>query len=129
MLPQAPDRSHEAPSLHPSQTRGLAQTSHGDDMSAAAPPLLAASLSLGLLATAQIDQAPWLIWNASESVPVGLYVGRASHPPSLGDLVAVRLPEDLTSWAVERGYIGVDTLLMKRVAAVAGMSHRQTSTQ
>ncbi|MEL6800518.1 MAG: S26 family signal peptidase [Pseudomonadota bacterium] len=91
-------------------------------MRAAAPPLLAASLSLGLLAVAQIDRAPRLIWNASASVPVGLYVVRASNPPSLGDLVAVRLPEDLSSWVVEHGYVGADTLLLKRLAAVSGMT-------
>ena len=91
-------------------------------MSAAVSPLLAAGLSLSLLAAAQIDRAPWLIWNASASVPVGLYVVRASNPPSLGDLVAVRLPEDLSSWVVERGYVGADTLLLKRVTAVSGMT-------
>lgn len=91
-------------------------------MSAAAPPLLAAGLSLGLLAAAQIDRAPRLIWNASASVPVGLYVVQASNPPSLGDLVAVRLPEDLSSRVFERGYVGADTLLLKRVAAVSGMT-------
>ncbi|MBM1315775.1 S26 family signal peptidase [Sulfitobacter mediterraneus] len=91
-------------------------------MSAAVPPLLAAGLSLGLLAVAQIDRAPRLVWNASASVPVGLYVVRASNPPPLGDLVAVRLPDDLSSWVVERGYVGADTLLLKRVAAVSGMT-------
>ena len=91
-------------------------------MSAAAPPLLAAGLSLSLLAAAQIDRAPRLIWNATASVPIGLYVARASHGPSLGDLVAVRLPEDLSSWVVERGYVGTDTLLLKRVTAVSGMT-------
>lgn len=91
-------------------------------MSAAAPPLLAAGLSLGLLAVAQIDRAPRLIWNASASVPVGLYVVRASDGPRLGDLVAVRLPEELSSWVVERGYVSADTLLLKRVAAVSGMA-------
>jgi type IV secretory pathway protease TraF len=34
----------------------------------------------------------------------------------------VRLPEDLSSWVVERGYVGADTLLLKRVAAVSGMT-------
>ena len=91
-------------------------------MSAAVSPLLAAGLSLSLLAAAQIDRAPRLIWNATASVPIGLYVARASHGPSLGDLVAVRLPEDLSSWVVERGYIGADTLLLKRVTAVSGMT-------
>jgi type IV secretory pathway protease TraF len=71
-------------------------------MSAKVPPLLAAGLSLGLLAVAQIDRAPRLIWNASASVPIGIYVVRASNPPSLGDLVAVRPPEDLSFWMVVR---------------------------
>lgn len=91
-------------------------------MNASAPPLLAAGLSLGLLAAAQIDRAPRLIWNASASVPIGLYVLRASQAPSSGEIVAVRLPEDRSSWVVERGYVGADTLLLKRVAAVSGMT-------
>lgn len=91
-------------------------------MSAVAPPLLAVGLSLGLIAVAQHDRAAWFIWNASESVPVGLYALHPSHIPSLGDLAAVRLPLELTGWAVERGYVGADTLLLKRVAAVSGMT-------
>lgn len=91
-------------------------------MIAAVSPLLAAGLSLGLLAVAQIDRVPRLICNASASVPIGLYVVRASHGSSLGDLVAVRLPQDLSSWVVERGYVGADTLLLKRIAAVSGMT-------
>ena len=91
-------------------------------MSAAVSPLLAAGLSLSLLAAAQIDRAPRLIWNATASVPIGLYVARASHGPSLGDLVGVRLQEDMTCWVVERGYVGADTLLLKRVTAVSGMT-------
>ena len=91
-------------------------------MSAAAPPLLAAGLSLWLIAVAQIDRAPWFIWNVSESVPVGLYALHPSHMPSLGDLAAVRLPLELTDWVVERGYLGADTPLLKRVAAVSGMT-------
>jgi len=91
-------------------------------MSAAVSPLLAAGLSLGLLVAAQIDRAPRLIWNASASVPIGLYVVRASHGPSLGDFVAVRLPEDLSSWVVERGYVSADALLLKPVTAVSGMT-------
>lgn len=91
-------------------------------MSAAAPPLLAVGLSLGLIAVAQDDRAPWFIWNASESVPVGLYALHPSHMPSLGDLAAVRLPLELTAWVVERGYVGADVLLLKRIAAVPGMT-------
>lgn len=47
---------------------------------------------------------------------------RPSEEPSLGDLVAISLPKELASWAVERSYIGANTLLLKRVAAVSGMT-------
>jgi len=91
-------------------------------MKVAAPPLLAAGLSLGLIAVSQNDHAPWFIWNVSESVPVGLYALHPWHMPSLGDLAAVRLPLELTGWVVERGYVGADVLLLKHVAAVSGMT-------
>ena len=100
----------------------MAQAPDDYDMSAAVPPLLAAGLFLGLLAAAQMDRVPRLVWNASASVPLGLYLVRASDEPSHSDLVAVRLPEAFTSWAVETSYIGADTLLLKRVAAVSGMT-------
>lgn len=85
-------------------------------------PLFAASLSLTLLAAAEIDDAPRLIWNASPSVPIGLYLVRPSSSPSLGDLAAVRLPEDIASWVAERRYLSADALLLKRVAAASGMT-------
>lgn len=40
----------------------------------------------------------------------------------LGDLAAIQLPSDLSDWTIERGYLGADTLLLKRVAATSGMS-------
>jgi len=91
-------------------------------MRAAVFPLLAVGLSLGLLAGAQINRAPWLILNVSASVPVGLYVVRPLHAPSRGHLVAVRLPDNLAAFVVARGYVGIDTLLLKHVAAVEGMT-------
>lgn len=91
-------------------------------MSATVPPLIAAGLSLGLLAAAQMDRVPRIIWNASASVPLGLYLVQSSKELSVGDLVAVRLSEEFASWALERSYIGANTLLLKRVAAVSGMT-------
>ncbi|MEJ6395513.1 S26 family signal peptidase [Gymnodinialimonas sp. 2305UL16-5] len=100
----------------------MAEAPDDFDMIAAVPPLLAVVLSLGLLAAAHIDRAPRLVWNATASVPLGLYLVRRSHERSLGDLVALRLPEEVASWTVERCYIGANTLLLKRVAAVSGMT-------
>lgn len=91
-------------------------------MTIATLPLIAASLSVGLIAASEIDRTPLFVWNQSESVHVGLYVLRPSITPTLGDLAAVQLPSDLSDWAVERGYLSANTLLLKRVAAISGMS-------
>lgn len=90
-------------------------------MTIATLPLIAAGLYVGLIAASEMDRTPFFVWNQSESVPVGLYVLRPSNAPTLGDLAAIRLPSDLSDWAIERGYLGADTLLLKRVAATSGM--------
>ncbi len=46
-----------------------------------------------------------LRWNASGSLPPGLYLERASQPEH-GDLVLVCLPEAVGRWARGRGYLG-----------------------
>jgi conjugative transfer signal peptidase TraF len=62
---------------------------------------------------------PRLVWNASPSVPTGLYqVG--SRPPRTGTLAVIRLPEPVKVLAEGRGYLGPRALLIKWVAAVAG---------
>lgn len=63
-----------------------------------------------------------LVWNASASVPIGLY---DLHPPrhlKVGDLVAVMPDKPLADFMVERGYIGRDVPLMKHVAALPGQT-------
>lgn len=90
-------------------------------MTIATLPLIAAGLSVGMVAASEMDRTPLFLWNQSESVPVGLYVLRLSITPTLGDLTAIQLPPALSVWAIERGYLGTDTLLLKRVAATNGM--------
>ncbi|REG45888.1 S26 family signal peptidase [Paracoccus versutus] len=66
------------------------------------------------------DISPRLIWNASASLPIGLY---RVEPPillALGDLVAVTPPEPLAQFVTARGYIGPSVPLLKRVAALPG---------
>ncbi len=63
--------------------------------------------------------APWLVWNASASAPVGLYrvlPGNAVR----GDLVLVRTPCSVRQLAAERGYLPQNVPLVKRVAAQGG---------
>ncbi len=62
---------------------------------------------------------PMIVWNASLSVPVGLY-RVASGIPKLGDLVLVRTPDAVKTLANERRYLPASVPLVKRIAAVSG---------
>ncbi|MFN8683132.1 S26 family signal peptidase [Paracoccus sp. P2] len=64
------------------------------------------------------DIAPRLIWNASASLPVGLYRVEPPTTLTLGDLVAVDPPEPLAQFVAARGYIGPGVPLLKRVIAL-----------
>ena len=61
-----------------------------------------------------------LVWNASASVPIGLYDLDPPRHLAVGDLVAVMPDKPLADFMVERGYIGRGVPLMKRVAALPG---------
>lgn len=61
-----------------------------------------------------------LVWNASASVPIGLYDLDPPHHLTVGDLVAVMPDKPLSDFMVERGYIGRSVPLMKHVAALPG---------
>ena len=67
-----------------------------------------------------VSFAPRLIWNASASVPLGLYSIAPARHLEVTDLVAVETPEPLASFMAERRYLPRGVPLMKRVAAVAG---------
>ncbi len=60
-----------------------------------------------------------LVWNASPSVPTGLY-WVARNTPSLGDLVLVQLPEWVRLVADQRQYLPSNTPAIKRIAALTG---------
>ena len=63
--------------------------------------------------------APVLLWNASSSVPIGLY-RLTSRPSQTAPLAVIRLPEPVQRLAETRGYLGKDALLIKPVVAGAG---------
>jgi len=85
-----------------------------------AHPLLGIVIALALLLAPSISQQrPLFIWNASQSVPVGLYrVDQATH--RVGDLVVLRLPPAIATFAARRGYLPSSVYLLKPVAAVGG---------
>ena len=70
-----------------------------------------------------------LVWNASASVPIGLYELERPGPLHEGDLVAVMPDEPLADFMVARGYIGRGVLLMKHVAALPGQEVCRTGNE
>jgi conjugative transfer signal peptidase TraF len=75
---------------------------------------------LGLIGLATLARpAPWLVWNASASAPVGLYRVLPGKPIR-GDLVLVHTPNSVRQLAAEWGYLPATVPLVKRVAAVDG---------
>jgi len=89
-------------------------------MNGAVSPLVGMGAGIALIATALSDRPPRILWNASSSLPIGLYALAPPGPLALGDLVAVALPNEHAEWVVERGYLGQSALLLKRIAALPG---------
>jgi conjugative transfer signal peptidase TraF len=80
-------------------------------------------LGVGAIALPQLDnRPPWLIWNASASVPIGLYAVETIIDVQTGDLVVVRPPEPLARFLADAGYLPRGVPLLKHVAAVAGQT-------
>lgn len=61
-----------------------------------------------------------LIWNASASVPIGLYEIVSPEQIDVTDLVAVAPPVPLAAWMAERGYLARGVPLLKRVMGLRG---------
>jgi conjugative transfer signal peptidase TraF len=80
-------------------------------------------LGVSAMALPQLDnRPPWLVWNASASVPIGLYAVTTIVGVHAGDLVVVRPPEPLASFLAEGGYLPRGVPLLKHVAALAGQT-------
>lgn len=78
-----------------------------------------AALALLLLPTVYRPQLR-LVWNASASVPLGLYRIEPGVAPQFGDLVALRPSPALGRFMAERRYVEANVLLIKPVAAASG---------
>ena len=89
---------------------------HRKDRSA----LLIGSAAIAALSIAMaVEFAPRLIWNATPSAPIGLYLVKYKVPV-IGDYVLVNASGDAKKLIDERDYLPPDTPLVKRVAALSG---------
>ncbi|WFU40262.1 S26 family signal peptidase [Bradyrhizobium sp. CB82] len=68
------------------------------------------------------EVTPSYIWNASESVPIGLYRLQPAGRLALTELVAVRPPEPLASFLDLNGYLPTGVPMLKRVLALPGQT-------
>lgn len=83
-------------------------------------PLALLFASLFALGWAALTTSPpRLIYNASDSVPIGWYSISPANSLAPGDLVLVRLPPEAMSLASQRGYLPANVPLLKTVAAMA----------
>lgn len=72
------------------------------------------------VAPAWVDHRPSFIWNASASVPVGLYRVEPASRIDVGDIAVVMPPKPLASFLAERQYLPNGVPLLKHVQALAG---------
>lgn len=75
-----------------------------------------------LLAPTVIEITPAFIWNASDSVPIGLYRLRSADKLFVTELLAVQPPEPLATFLDLNGYLPAGLPMLKRVLALPGQT-------
>jgi conjugative transfer signal peptidase TraF len=73
-------------------------------------------------ATALFHPAPRLIWNASASVPIGLYAVHPADALRAGELLVVTPPAPLATFLDARRYLPKGVPLLKHIAALPGQT-------
>ena len=78
--------------------------------------------SAALVLAGNENATPSYIWNASESVPIGLYRLQPVHRLSVTELVAVKPPEPLGTFLDFNGYLPIGVPMLKRILALPGQT-------
>ena len=65
-------------------------------------------------------RTPLLVWNATASAPIGLYLSVPIRHLARGDLVLAMPLPDVARFAASRGYLPLGVPLVKRIAALPG---------
>lgn len=84
--------------------------------------VVAALAACGLAALAWasfVQPAVRIVYNPSDSVPIGWYRIEPSRSLQVGSIVLTALPADAAALAAQRGYLPAHVPLLKRVGAVA----------
>jgi conjugative transfer signal peptidase TraF len=86
--------------------------------------ICSAAFAAAVLAMAASVKKPAVrfIWNASASVPLGLYRLRPIDDLIRGQLVAVQPTEQLATFLADRDYLPLGLPMLKRVAALPGQT-------
>lgn len=82
--------------------------------------VLAGLVAAATLATLTVPVSRYAVWNATASVPTGLYAIRGKASLQVGERVAIEPPHALRALLSERGYLPTGVPLLKRIAAVSG---------
>jgi conjugative transfer signal peptidase TraF len=80
--------------------------------------ILVVGAAVVIVAAINSKPAPLLIWNASQSVPIGLYRLQSADQLTVTDLVVVMPDEPLADFLAQRGYLPLHVPLIKRILAL-----------
>jgi conjugative transfer signal peptidase TraF len=89
-------------------------------MTRIATMLATAFSSIALGTSAFVNPPKTLIWNASASAPIGLYLIQPVDDLDVTDLVAVAAPSLIAGFMADRGYLPMGMPMMKRILALPG---------
>ena len=81
-----------------------------------------AAAAMMLATTIGPKPAPWMVWNASASVPIGLYKVTPATHLTVTHLVVALPPTPLAAMLADEGYLPRGVPLIKRVLALPGQT-------
>jgi conjugative transfer signal peptidase TraF len=87
-------------------------------MSARCATVFTTIAATGLLLSTLGGATPHYIWNASMSVPIGLYRVQPATQLAVTELVAIRPPDLLATFLDLNGYLPIGVPMLKRVLAL-----------
>jgi conjugative transfer signal peptidase TraF len=91
-------------------------------MSARWPTILTAFVATSLLLSTIAGTTPRYIWNASNSVPIGLYRLQPATQLTVTELVAIQPPDLLAAFLDLNGYLPIGVPMLKRMLALPGQT-------